>query len=567
MKITRMRLLLWSFWLPTASIILALTLIENLDAANFVCPSANVTCLVAAINEANSNGQENVIDLQSGVYTLTAINNVVDGPNGLPSITSTLTIRDDQMGATIERDPHSSADFRIFHVESRGNLTLFGLGLRYGRGMGGGAVFNKGVLTIESLAIYENQNVAIDINRGGGGILSDFPETVRLRVIDSEISHNNSDAEGLPDDNFGGGIAGGFGAVEIVGSSIFENTARTFGGGLSVSGPTHIQNSSIHDNRTLTGFDFRAAGGGIHVDNGPLTLVSSTVARNRVEHPFGSVGGILAFGEILVTNSTIAGNQAQESAGGIFASSVEIQNSILAKNTARLGNECLDGEITSLGNNVFGDISLCNIVLGVNDLIGDPGLADWQEEFYPLLGDSPAIDSANPNACPTLDQNGTPRVDLCDRGAVEYQGRLLVSIDIRPLDGANRIDPNSKKDIAVVLLSVGGFDATTVDPTSVRFGATGKEAAPIHVATRDFERDKDKDLMLRFETRNTEIECGDSVASLTGKTFDGRPIIASSQIRTVPCGKHQRTRELFGDKKRQDFRRASLIFKRYPRNN
>jgi hypothetical protein len=73
------------YLLPTTFLILALTFTERLEAANFLCPSGNVTCLIAAINEANGNGQDNIIDVGPGVYTLTGTNNVADGPNGLPS--------------------------------------------------------------------------------------------------------------------------------------------------------------------------------------------------------------------------------------------------------------------------------------------------------------------------------------------------------------------------------------------------------------------------------------------------------------------------------------------------
>src|SRR4026209_3006475 len=74
------------YLLPTTFLILALTFTERLEAANFLCPSGNVTCLIAAINEANGNGQENIMDVEPGVYTLAGTNNVADGPNGLPSI-------------------------------------------------------------------------------------------------------------------------------------------------------------------------------------------------------------------------------------------------------------------------------------------------------------------------------------------------------------------------------------------------------------------------------------------------------------------------------------------------
>src|SRR5262249_28841075 len=63
------------------------------QAATFSCASGDVQCLIIAINQANANLQpENTIHLEAGTYTLTNIDNNTDGPNGLPSITSTLTI-------------------------------------------------------------------------------------------------------------------------------------------------------------------------------------------------------------------------------------------------------------------------------------------------------------------------------------------------------------------------------------------------------------------------------------------------------------------------------------------
>jgi hypothetical protein len=87
----------------------------------------------------------------------------------------------------------------------------------------------------------------------------------------------------------------------------------------------------------------------------------------------------------------------------------------------------------------------------------------------------------------------------------------------------------------VAIISNNGFDAASVDLNTVRFGATGTEASPILIARRDFDRDKDSDLVLRFEIRETGIECGDTFVSLTGQTLDGIPILGSSPIQTVNC--------------------------------
>ena len=75
-------------------------------AAEFFCASGDVTCLIAAINKANQNGKNNTINLEAGEYTLTTVDNVTEGANGLPSITGTMTIQGPEgTGSTIERDP------------------------------------------------------------------------------------------------------------------------------------------------------------------------------------------------------------------------------------------------------------------------------------------------------------------------------------------------------------------------------------------------------------------------------------------------------------------------------
>jgi hypothetical protein len=111
-----------------------------------------------------------------------------------------------------------------------------------------------------------------------------------------------------------------------------------------------------------------------------------------------------------------------------------------------------------------------------------------------------------------------------------------VAIDIRPCSDANKINPNSIKNINVAIFSANGFDATTVDPNTVRFGATGTEAAPIHVALRDINEDGLFDMVVRFQIQDTGIKCGNISAVLTGQISNGPTIIASSPITTVQCG-------------------------------
>lgn len=159
----------------------------------------------------------------------------------------------------------------------------------------------------------------------------------------------------------------------------------------------------------------------------------------------------------------------------------------------------------------------------------------------PPLRGSQAIDAANNEACPETDQLGHPRVDggsgsvICDIGAIEFIPRITVAIDIKPGSFPNSINPRSRGVIPVAILTTDTFDATTVNSATVRFGATGTEAAPVQSSLEDVDGDGDIDMILHFKTQDTGIRCGDSFASLTGETSSGQAIEGFDSIKTVGC--------------------------------
>jgi hypothetical protein len=110
-----------------------------------------------------------------------------------------------------------------------------------------------------------------------------------------------------------------------------------------------------------------------------------------------------------------------------------------------------------------------------------------------------------------------------------------VTIDIRPGNAINPINPRSRGTISVAILTTETFDATMVDWTTVRFGAIGTETNPIQATVRDVNHDKFPDLLLVFETEETGIQCGDGFASLTGQTFDGEALEGTDSIVTIGC--------------------------------
>jgi hypothetical protein len=82
------------------------------------------------------------------------------------------------------------------------------------------------------------------------------------------------------------------------------------------------------------------------------------------------------------------GSFAVPTGGGIANSAgvLELQNTIVALNTVHSLNpngapDC-SGTITSLGNNIIGDLKGCDIILAAGNLVTDPGLGDFHGRRY-----------------------------------------------------------------------------------------------------------------------------------------------------------------------------------------
>ena len=113
-------------------------------------------------------------------------------------------------------------------------------------------------------------------------------------------------------------------------------------------------------------------------------------------------------------------------------------------------------------------------------------------------------------------------------------GPTVVDIDIRPGRDPNKINLRRKKNLWVAILSSEDFDATTVDPASVRIGPAG---ASINANPRavDIDGDQVEDLRLRFRVSEIGISCGDTELSLSASTYDGDEIIGTDSIVTTGC--------------------------------
>jgi hypothetical protein len=180
-------------------------------------------------------------------------------------------------------------------------------------------------------------------------------------------------------------------------------------------------------NSTISGNSAGDSGGGINASF--LTIMNSTISGNAASY---SGGGIDA-GGVVITNSTISGNSAG-SGGGIYhyVGNLEISDTIL--NAGASGENIFNngGTVTSHGYNISSDDG-GGYLTGLGDQINtDPLLGPLQDNGGPtfthaLLPGSPAIDAGDPNFTPPPfhDQRGlcfyrvfNGRIDV---GSFEWQ--------------------------------------------------------------------------------------------------------------------------------------------------
>lgn len=194
--------------------------------------------------------------------------------------------------------------------------------------------------------------------------------------------------------------------------SHFENNVSSQAAGVGVlflGASGHFDRCSFIGNRGAVAgawwaFPASEKGGG-------LTVLSSTFSGNGGQDG----GAINSQTPTVIEQSTIVGNEARGSGGGVFLGGEghEVSNSIIAGNTAPQSPDLTGADDYRAGNFVGGDPRLAPA-----GSYGGPTMT------MPPLGGSPVIDQGMASVL-ELDQRGQPR-DVgaaVDFGAVEFQGR------------------------------------------------------------------------------------------------------------------------------------------------
>jgi hypothetical protein len=299
-----------------------------------------------------------VTNAQSGDSVTFSVTGTIDLAAGLPGLTEDISVA----GPGATSLTVDGAGGSVFSVALGTTVVLSGLTIRGGSGNGGG-VFNRGTLTLNSVAVSGNTAGCLNCGLGTGGGIWNYANAA-LTVNDSTISGNSA-----------------------LGSSFY--------------GPSR--------------------GGGI-ANDGTLTLTNSTVSGNVSN--FGSGGGIHNTGTATLESSTVSGNSGNSGAGGIVNSgTLNTRNSIIAGNTS----SDLSGVPTSQGYNVIGtggsgfvatDLTNADPMLRPLANYGGPTstMAPWPDG--PGVGRIPGTAGTD---FPAADQRGTfrPQGAQADSGAVE----------------------------------------------------------------------------------------------------------------------------------------------------
>jgi hypothetical protein len=343
-----------------------------------------VDCLIAAIHEANANGEENTITLAAGTYTLTAVDNTTDGPNGLPSITSALTLEGAGADTTILARAATAPPFGLVYVAASGNLTLARITLRGGGcsppffdscHFSGGGIFNDaGTVTLTQSTVAENR-----IHGDAGGF---FKNAGTVTLTQSTVTGNVNRGEE------GGALFNYAGTLTLVQSTVADNSGFRAGGLVSIGGTVTLTQSTVVGNRgspssgvggiiqrggTLRITQSRIIGnsgssGGLVSIGGTVTLTQSTVADNSGRGEGGRGGIVVGSGGVfLLVDSTVVGNGAACGGGITNSGQLHITNSTVAHNSVAY-DDC--GILENFGTTVLLNTTIAangGIALGIAD--------------------------------------------------------------------------------------------------------------------------------------------------------------------------------------------------------
>ncbi len=299
------------------------------------------------------------------------------------------------------------------------------------------------ILTSEAggqLDIAEGKSISINGASGRNITIDGGGENQVFSVRNSTLNLDSLTITGGVGRNGGGVTATIESRVSLNNTTVSGNSALD-GGGIYVS-----RNSSVTlNNSTVSGNSAGQLGGGIAVvSDSSASLNNSTVSGNSAGRTVGGGISVIYSSSISLSNCTVFGNSSPRTGGGIdvsYNSSGSLSNTIIVGNRSgdvfsEIG-ALFGSDITSYGGNLFGDNSTnnadavgnflnSNFTLIASDITATSDgtqptvlssilspLADngGPTQTHSLPANSPALNNAIMENCPSSDQRGRQRDD------------------------------------------------------------------------------------------------------------------------------------------------------------
>jgi len=279
-----------------------------------------------------------------------------------------------------------------------GALTISGMTITHGSytgALGGGCIYSQADLEVfGSLVTGCSKNATGSDTAFGGGIYARGEALVIASLIRDNTAHSDAG------NSAGAGVWAN--AVSIQFSTISGNTTSgdgshyARGGGVLSLAETDITYTTISENEATTGAGIFLVG----ATDSTMRVSNSTISGNNAS---GSGGGIYAkYRPFSVRNSTITGNTAGDQCGGMFlAYATELESTIVANNTAQNGATADVGSPYAIAISGANNLVIASSLPLPPDTIAlDPMLGPLQDnggatKTHALLPGSPAIDHGN----------------------------------------------------------------------------------------------------------------------------------------------------------------------------
>ncbi|MEO8350560.1 MAG: hypothetical protein ABI680_02445 [Chthoniobacteraceae bacterium] len=256
-------------------------------------PDGDPDSLRDAITMANANADDDIIELESGIYVLDLAN--VAGQENL-NATGDLDLTDADHTITFngvagETMIDQTAVDRVFHVFPGVTVIFNNVIITGGEavddgtegalpgntdGNGGGILNIGGAVTLMDSTVTLSSAAGEEAGEGGGGIYHDGG----LLTLTNSVITGNSATTGLG--NGGGILVGPTGELSMTGGSISGNQAARAGGGIENNGGTvTLETVALGGSTAIEGNSAGINGGGLHTSGGgTVTIIGGSVSNN-----------------------------------------------------------------------------------------------------------------------------------------------------------------------------------------------------------------------------------------------------------------------------------------------